>query len=90
MFHVRWSKISLNKLTNYWLQADSVLRRAITASSHQIELHLKRDPHNAGESRPNNRRILHIAPLGVIYRIEPDGKTVSVLQLWMFQKRKKP
>ena len=88
MFRVRWKRSAVNQLARVWVQANSAERQAITAASHEVDLRLQRDPENEGESRPKGRRIMFEAPLAVTFRIEADGRTVSVLQLRMFRKRK--
>ena len=37
MFTVLWSQEATEDLTRLWTQADSLLRKAITVSSHQID-----------------------------------------------------
>jgi hypothetical protein len=87
MFAVRWEETALEELTTAWLQGDSSLRRFITRASHQIDQRLRTDPLAASESRPGGRRVLLSAPLGITFRIEADGRTVSVLRTWVFRKR---
>ncbi|HYT88845.1 MAG TPA: hypothetical protein VEL76_09065 [Gemmataceae bacterium] len=87
MFRVRWSRRALNVLAAIWTQADSEGRRAITAASHTIDQRLGADPHNEGESRPRGRRITFVPPLAVVFRIEADGQTVSVLYIRQFRRR---
>jgi hypothetical protein len=87
MFRVRWERRALDEIARLWTQANSVLRQAITAASHAVDQRLRVDPHNEGESRSNGRRITFIAPLAIIFRIEADGHTVSVLQVRLFQRR---
>lgn len=87
MFRVRWLRRALNDPAAVWTQADPAKRQAITAASAQIDRRLRRDPRNEGESRPKGRRILFVPPLAVIFRVEADGRTVSVLQLRLFRRR---
>jgi len=89
MFRLVWLQTALDQLMAIWMQADSALRQAITAATHQIDQKLQSDPHASGESRPEGTRIFFIAPLGIIFRVEQDDKTVSVLRVWLFQKRQK-
>jgi hypothetical protein len=86
MCRVRWQKKARNELAQAWLQADSAERKAITAASHEIDQRLRKDPRNEGESRTKNRRIMFVQPLVVIFRVEKDGKTVSVLQIRLFRR----
>ena len=88
MFRVDWLQTALDQLTTIWMQADSALRQAITSASHQIEQRLRSDPLAQGESRSEGRRILLISPLGILFRLEADGQTVSIMRVWVFHKRK--
>jgi hypothetical protein len=90
MFRVRWQDAALNELAALWLAADSPLRQRITAATSVIDQQLKTDPLGPSESRPGNRRILFVAPLGILIRLEADGQTVSVLRVWLFRKRTHP
>ncbi len=81
MFTVRWEESALNELARLWLQANPRVRPAITAATHEIDRRLQADPQGEGESRPGNRRILFVLPLGTLYRLEADGQTVSVLRV---------
>jgi hypothetical protein len=84
MFWVRWEEMALNELTTSWTEADSALRQLITAAAHQIDQQLQSDPYGCGESRTEGRRIHFIYPLGLLYRVEEDEQTVSVLHVWRF------
>lgn len=84
MFAVRWEDTALNELTTIWMQADSSTRAEITAASNQIDQELQSSPHNLGESRPEGWRIHFVYPLGIAFRIENNGQTVSVLHVWRF------
>jgi len=88
MFHVEWLQSALDDLARFWTQADSALRQAITAASHAIEQRLLTDPHNAGESRSGGRRIFIAPPLAVIFRVEADGQTVTVLRVRLSRPRR--
>jgi hypothetical protein len=87
MYRVEWLQFAVDELTRLWTQADSALRQALTAASHQIDQRLERDPLNEGEGRPGGRRILFAPPLAVTYRIEADGQTVTVLAIRLFRRR---
>ena len=90
MFTVRWEGTALDELTELWTEADSALRASITLATHQIDQVLQANPLGHGESRPGNRRILFVSPLGITYRIEANGRTVSVLRAWHFRRRGQP
>ncbi len=88
MFRVRWERRALDELAHLWTQADTALRETITLASHGIDQRLLHDPFQASESRPRKRRITFVPPLSVIFRIEADGNTVSVLHIGLFKRRK--
>jgi hypothetical protein len=87
MFRVRWEDTALSELAAIWLQADSALRQLITDATNRIDQQLQTDPLTDSESRPGGRRILFVSPLGITFRIEADGQTVSVLRVWLFRRR---
>jgi plasmid stabilization system protein ParE len=87
MFQVRWEDTALGELAAIWVAADSALRRLITAATNRIDQQLQTDPLGDSESRPGGRRILFVSPLGITFRIEADGQTVSVLRVWLFRRR---
>jgi len=37
MFHVRWLQTALNELTTLWTQANSEVRKEITAAAHELD-----------------------------------------------------
>ncbi len=84
MFRVRWKRSALNELAALWTAADSQGRRAITAATDLIDRLLSADPANEGESRPNGRRILHVPPLGILFRVDAAQNAVRVLQVWRY------
>jgi hypothetical protein len=85
MFRVKWLQSALNDLAAAWVQTDSTERAAITAASNQIDKRLSGDPEEEGESRPKGRRITFVPPLAVTFRVEPDGRTVSVVKVRLFR-----
>jgi hypothetical protein len=87
MYRVEWLQTALNQLAALWTPADSTLRQAITAASHQIDQQLQTDPISASESRPGGRRVFFASPLGILFRMEADGQTVSILRVWLFRRR---
>jgi hypothetical protein len=89
MFRVRWAQAALDELATLWIQAGSGLRLSITAATAEVDWKLRTDPWGSSESRPGGRRVLFVSPLGITFRIEPDGQTVSVLRVWLFRHRAK-
>ena len=53
----------------------------------EIERLLRKLPEQEGESRAGGRRILIVAPLGVIFRVHERLKEVHVLDVWKFPQR---
>jgi len=51
MFRVRWEETALNELASAWTQANSALRKAITAATNLIDPQLRKAHHQQGESR---------------------------------------
>jgi hypothetical protein len=78
MFRVRWSNRALAQLAELWNQASQPDRWSITQANHEAELRLRRNAPTEGESRPRGGRLLFVPPLGITFRVEPDGQTVSV------------
>ncbi len=82
---LRWRKGARTELADLWLKADSVMRKAITVASHQIDVALSNNPNNKGESRDKGRRVYFHAPLGVLFRVKPEVGEVIILHVWKFQ-----
>jgi plasmid stabilization system protein ParE len=82
-YKVDWLPAAEQELADVWLQAAD--RDAVSQAAHAIDQVLELDPHHAGESRPEGRRILFAPPLGVIFRIIEDDKLVQVSQVWQFK-----
>ena len=89
MHNVDWLQTALDQLTTIWMQADSLSRKAITTATNEIDSRLQQDPLGQSESRPGGRRVLFALPLGILFKIESDGKAISVLRVWLCQKRRK-
>lgn len=85
IFRVRWGRRALDDLASLWAQAGSSLRQVITSASHTVEQRLRRNPLAEGESRPKGRRVTFEPPLTVTFRVEADGRTVSVLHIRLFR-----
>ena len=85
-YDVVWDVQAFRKLEQIWDQADD-LGPAVDAFD-EIERRLADDPEHQGESRPRGRRVLIIAPLGVLFRAQPRLKEVYVLDVWSFNQRR--
>jgi len=87
IYMVIWLRRALNELTTLWLNADSALRRAITAAANQIDKALQRNPENQGESRPDGERILFVGPLGILFHVKHGA--VSIMHVWDARPKKR-
>jgi len=84
-YSVDWLPAAEEELASLWLNAPD--RNAITRAAHAIDLRLQDEPEEAGESRPDGRRIVFAPPLGVIFRVIPGGRLVQVVHVWQFGTR---
>lgn len=88
MFQVEWIQEALDDLVTFWMDADSTGRQQITSATDEIDARLSANPEAEGESRDENKRITFASPLAVVFRVEEDGKTVSVLQVRLIRGKK--
>jgi hypothetical protein len=89
MRKVEWLQDVLVTLALLWMQSDSDLRKEITKACHAVEKRLAKDPENEGESRADGRRITFEPPLAVVFRLEADGRTVTVVDVRLMRRRSK-
>lgn len=87
-YRLRWERTALDELTSAWLAADAATRQAITVATHALEEQLRTNPTEQGESRSGGRRILHVPPLGITFRVDDQNYVVSVLHVWCFRSRR--
>ena len=78
MFKVEWLEGALSQLASEWLNADSQLRAAITATVHAIENRLALAPDREGESREPGTRVLVVPPLTVTFHVNVRTKTTLI------------
>jgi hypothetical protein len=86
-YAIHWRKAALDDLAASWLNADAFQRTAITRAAHSIEQELKARPHQKGESRPDGERIIFCAPIGVLFQVEEQDRSVIIEQAWLFNAR---
>jgi mRNA-degrading endonuclease RelE of RelBE toxin-antitoxin system len=84
-FEVRWKRAARDELTKLWLDAQPATRKSITKASHQLDYELQYAPDTKGESRDKGRRIFHVSPLGVIFRVDEEAQRVFILHVWLFR-----
>jgi hypothetical protein len=56
-------------------------RNAVSAAAIRIDQSLGHDPESFGESRIDNYRLAHQAPLSVFFRVNPLGRVVYVVSI---------
>ena len=81
-YEIIWQPRAEDELTRLWL--DSPQRETVRLAADEIDMLLKMNPLDAGESRSDNRRILFVAPLGVVYRVFEVDRRVKVLRVWRY------
>ena len=84
-YTVIWLRPAEAELARIWLGADD--RDVISHATNGIDQLLKVQPHTAGESRSEGKRILLVAPLGVTFRVDEDDRLVRVADVWRFRTR---
>ena len=77
---VIWNRLALEELTSMWIKANANLRAAITKAAHEIDEELKSNADQIGESRPDNRRIHFVQPLGILF--EAKHGAARILRVW--------
>jgi len=81
---VTWLPDAEQELARIWLTAAD--RAHVTEAADWIDQQLKSDPVDAGESRPNGRRILVAAPLGIIFRVDELDRRVVISHVWQIRR----
>jgi hypothetical protein len=82
-YTVIWTPDAEQELAALWL--DSTQRAEVTRASHVLDMRLRADPLNLGESRSEGRRIEFEDPLGVIFRVRSEDMVVEVLHVWVYE-----
>ena len=85
-YDIVWDVTAYRKLEKIWHDAMPI-GPAVDAFD-EIERRLSESPEQEGESRAHGRRILIVAPLGVIFRVQQRIREVYVLDVWAFPRRR--
>ncbi len=80
-YTVVWRPIAESRLAELWIESPD--RQAIADAADYLDAMLRRDPHSIGESRAANTRVAFQGPLGLLYEIHDDDRTVAVLNVWI-------
>jgi plasmid stabilization system protein ParE len=81
-WNVIWIPDAEQHLATIWNKAPD--RQAVADAADWNDRQLALDPQNAGESRPNLRRVLLHKPLGVTYKVLLNKGQVRVLRVWNY------
>jgi hypothetical protein len=82
-YTVIWAKEAEDEVAQHWIEAE--VRGVIADAADAIDDLLRRDPHAVGESRDDERRILFVWPLGIIYRVREADRIVNVSDVWRYE-----
>ena len=85
MYKVVWSSNARENLWSVWRSSSDNLNLSIVASMRKAHNILSADPHVAGESRDQGRRILMIEPATFVFRVVEDEQLVRVLSVRVWQ-----
>ena len=85
-YTVVWSRRALSALAEIWLDRPGE-RDEIRNASDSIDQLLSVDPAAQGESRNNDRRVLFLPPLVVIFRVDESSRVVRVLDIRAMRRR---
>lgn len=67
------------ELADLWINAPD--RQAVTDAANRIDALLRTDPHNQGESRDEQTRLLFERPLAVLFEVSEADRIVQVLNV---------
>jgi plasmid stabilization system protein ParE len=81
-YTVTWKPEAERQLATIWSQTKD--RNAVSKAAHDIDKMLGTNPEGVGESREDGFRILFERPLGVMFAISSDDRTVLVVAVWAF------
>ncbi len=78
-YTVTYKPSAEQELADIWMNAPN--RQAVTEAAHRIDFLLKTKPHEQGESRDGNTRIMFERPLAVDFEIHDEDCRVEVLKV---------
>ena len=84
-YDIVWDVAAYRKLEKIWSEATP--NGPAVDSFDEIERRLSESPEQEGESRPHGRRILIIAPLGIVFRQQQRLREVHILDVRDFPRR---
>ncbi|MGL4554677.1 MAG: hypothetical protein ACRC33_26220 [Gemmataceae bacterium] len=85
MFTVVWSGAVLADMSRIW-DSSPRLHPHLLAARAAIDFHLEADPFRLSEGRElDTRRVMFAYPIGILFTVDPDNKTVLVLAAWAYK-----
>ena len=83
-FTVVWRPEAERALADLWAAAND--RQAVADAANAIDILLRAEPSQVGESRVVNIRILTVFPLSVYYDVHEADRLVAVWAVWRVRK----
>ena len=77
---VIWKTDAEGDLANLWINAPD--KMAVTTAANRIDLLLRKDPLNTGESRTEDDRIHCEPPLAILFTVNEGDRKVFVERVW--------
>ncbi len=81
-YTVVWLSVAENELAAVW--SASSRRGDVSAAAALLDHKLAANPSTEGESRDGNRRIGFVPPLGIVFTVYENSKTVVVTRVWEY------
>lgn len=85
MYSVVWSQRAVRDLAELWTRGSSETREAITRATAALAQSLHEDPFEGSESREGNNRVIFIAPLCVLFKVDVQASRLRVDHVWQFR-----
>ena len=80
IYTVGWTRPARNALATLW-NINVSDRKAITNAANAIDRELRIDADRRGVPHFGGRRLLHVPPLAVVFRVNPGDCTATVVQV---------
>jgi hypothetical protein len=79
-YRVVWDQLALDELTEIWLRARD--RTRVDEAVLRLDLALRRNPADCGESRENSMRIIFVEPLACRFSVDVLEQRALVHSVW--------
>jgi hypothetical protein len=81
-YTVLWTAEAEDELAELWIAA--VDRAAVSFAANEIDVILRNDAPEQGESREGDERILLVPPLGVLFKVLANDRAAYVFAVWRY------